>query len=116
MLIRTLAAVAVATFALGAQAGTLQNGVWTPSGCGSDPGAAPEMNGKTGETYNKSAKDYQTWADKAKAYQECLVGEAKTDQNSIVEGTNKAITAINEGSKKFQDAANEAMEKLKKKK
>src|SRR4051812_29312678 len=103
MLIRTLAAVALATFAVGAQAGTLQSGAWNPSGCGSDPGTAPEMNGKNGETYNKSAKDYQAWADKAKVYQECIVSEAKADQNSIVEGTNKRISAINEGSKKFQD-------------
>src|SRR5579859_6243163 len=116
MLTRILAAAAFATLsAAAAQAGTLQNGVWTPSGCGADPGPAPVMDGSNQKTYTKSAKDFQAWQDKAKVYAECMSQEAKADQNVVVDTTNKTMTAVNEGSKKFVDDANAAMEALKKK-
>ena len=116
MLTRILAAAAFAALsAAAAQAGTLQNGVWTPTTCGADPGPAPVMDGKNQNTYTKSAKEFQAWQDKAKPYAECLAKEAKTDQNSVVDATNKVMTAVNEGSKKFVDDANAAMEALKKK-
>jgi hypothetical protein len=116
MLTRILMAGAIATMSFGAaQAGTITNGVWTPSGCGADPGPAPEMNGKSQSTYTASAKEFQAWQDKAKAYVTCLSAEAKTDQAAIIDTDNKAVTAINEGSQKFVADANDAMEKLKKK-
>jgi hypothetical protein len=109
-----MAAAAFATLAFGtAQAGTITGNVWTPSGCGTNPGAPPEMDGKNQTTYTKSAKEFQTWQDKAKAYEQCLSEEAKTDQAAVIDGANKGIQAINDASKAFVDQANAAMEKLK---
>jgi len=116
MLTRILAAAAFATLsAAAAQAGTLQNGVWTPTTCGTDPGAAPVMNGSSQKSYTASAKEFQAWQDKAKVFAACIAEEAKKDQNAVVETTNKTVTGINDGSKKFVDDANAAMEALKKK-
>jgi len=116
MLTRILAAGAfVALTAVTAQAGTLQNGTWTPSSCGAEPGPTPEMNGKTADSYKKSATAFQTWQDAAKHYIECATGEAKADQNAIVGATNKWVTSINQGSEQFINQANAAMEVLKKK-
>jgi hypothetical protein len=117
MLIRTLVATAFATVSLigAASAGTITNGVWTPTTCGSDPGPAPVMNGKDQKTYSASAKEFQAWQDKAKAYVTCVSAEAKTDQSAIVDTANKTVTAVNEGSQKFVADANDAMERLKKK-
>ncbi|MDB5396000.1 MAG: hypothetical protein JWM91_3506 [Rhodospirillales bacterium] len=115
MMIRILAVAAFATMSVAAQAGTLTNGAWTPSGCGSDPGPAPEMEGASQASYSKSAKTFQAWQDKAKVYEQCLSNEAKTDQSAIVESANKSISAINDGSNKFVADANAAVEKLKKK-
>ncbi len=114
MLTRFMAAAAFATLAFGtAQAGTITGNVWTPSGCGANPGAPPEMDGKNQTTYTKSAKEFQAWQDKAKTYEQCLSDEAKADQAAVIDGANKGIQTINDGSKAFVDQANAAMEKLK---
>jgi hypothetical protein len=113
MLTRIFAAAAFATLTVGAaQAGTISSGVWTPS-CPNNPGAAPVMDGHNQASYTKSAKDYQAWADKAQAYQQCVSNEAKADQNAVVEGANKTLTQLNDGAKAFKEAADAAMEKLK---
>lgn len=116
MLTRIIAAAAFATLsAAAAQAGSIQGGVWTPTGCGTDPGPAPVMDGKNQNTYTKSAKEFQAWQDKAKVFAACVADEAKKDQTAVVDTTNKIVSAINDGSKKFVDDANTAMEALKKK-
>jgi hypothetical protein len=100
----------------GAHAGTLANGTWAPSGCGADPGAAPTLDAKTVAAYNRTAKEVQAWQEKAKPFADCVVNEAKTDQNAIVESTNKIISAINDQSKALQAQSQAAIEKLKKQK
>jgi hypothetical protein len=115
MTIRILtAAVAFTALSIGAQAGTLQNGTWTPS-CPAVAGDAPEISSKSADAYNKSAKAFQTWQANYKAYVECVSGEAKADQSVIV-------TTINDDVKKFNDQStagiasnNAAIEALKKK-
>jgi hypothetical protein len=73
MLTRFMAAAAFATLAFGtAHAGTITGGVWTPTTCGANPGTPPEMDGKNQTTYTKSAKEFQTWQDKAKLFQQCV--------------------------------------------
>jgi hypothetical protein len=114
MMIRILAAAALATLTVGAaQAGTLTNGAWTPTGCGTDPGNAPAMDSSNGGAYTKSTKAFQEWQDKAKAYVSCLAAEAKTDQNAVVEATNKVVQRVNDDSTNFVTQANAAVEKLK---
>jgi hypothetical protein len=114
MLIRTFAAVALATFAAAtAQAGTIQNGTWTPSGC-TDPGDVPHLNSKNADAFNKSAKVAQEWQGKAKVYADCLNGEAKADQQAIITGANGAIGKINDEIKAMGEEQAAAVEKLKK--
>ena len=114
MLIRTFAAVALATFAAGtALAGTIQNGTWTPSGC-SDPGEVPHFASKSPEAYNKSAKAAADWQGKAKVYADCINGEAKADQQAVITGANGAIGKINDALNAMNDESKAAVEKLKK--
>lgn len=113
MMIRILAVAAFATISVAAHAGTIQNGVWTPSKCGPGPGPAPVMDDKSGATYTKSAKEFQAWQGPAKEHVACLTEEAKADQTAIVDASNKAVTEYNDSSNNFVAAANAAMEKLK---
>lgn len=114
MLTRIIAAAAFATLAFGtAQAGTITNGVWAPSGCGANPGAPPELDAHSAASYSKSTKDFQPWQDKAKAYEQCASDEAKADQTAVIDGFNKTVQTINDASKNYVDQANAAMEKFK---
>ena len=114
MLIRTFAAAALATLAAGtALAGTIQNGTWTPSGC-TDPGEVAHFSSKSPEAYNKSAKAAADWQGKAKVYADCVNGEAKADQQSIITGANGSIGKINDEIKAMGDEQTAAVEKLKK--
>ena len=113
MIIRFLAVAALATMSVAAQAGTLQNGVWTPS-CPAAAADAPEISSKSPDAYNKSAKAFQTWQANYKAYVECLSGEAKTDQSVIVETINTNVKKFNDQSTAGIAANNAAIEALKK--
>jgi hypothetical protein len=114
MLTRLIAAAAFATLAVGtAHAGMFTNGVWSPSGCGANPGSPPDFDGHNQASYTKSAKEFQPWQDKAKAFEQCAQDEAKVDQNAVIDGYNKTVQKINDDNKNFADLANAAMEKLK---
>jgi hypothetical protein len=112
MLIRILAAAAFATLsAAAAQAGTLQNGVWTPTNC-KDPGNAPMLSDKSPDAYNKSAKPVQAWQDAAKTYQDCMQSETKADQNAIISAANTSLGHLSDQAKALKDSADAAMAKL----
>jgi hypothetical protein len=109
------AAALVALAASAAEAGTLQNGTWTPS-CASAPGDAPQISSKSPDAYNKSAKAVQDWEAKAKAYADCMTSEAKADQNAIVNSVNDVVKKINDQSVALQQESTDAIQKLKAKK
>ena len=116
MLTRFLAVAAFATLtAAAAQAGTLQNGTWTPNGC-KDPGDAPALSDKSPEAYNKSAKGVQAWQDAARTYQECLKAEIKGDQDVIINTANASLGKLNDQAKALNAANDAAIAKLKGKK
>jgi len=116
MMIRILAAAALATLTVGAaQAGTITNGTWAPSGC-KLPGDPPAISGKTPEAYNSTAKTAQAWQAAAKEYADCVNAEAKTDQNAIVTAANANIQKLSDEINTLNQQSNEAVEKLKKKK
>jgi hypothetical protein len=113
MFTRILAVAAFATLsAVAAQAGTLQNGVWTPNGC-KEPGDAPLLSSKSPEAYNKSAKLVQAWQDSARVFQDCIKSETKADQDVIINGANASLSKLNDQAKALNDSATAAMEKLK---
>ena len=114
MLTRIIAAAAFATLTFGtAQAGTFTGGVWAPTGCGANPGAPPEFDGHSNASYTKSAKEFQPWQDKVKAFEQCAQEEAKVDQSAVVDGFNKIVQKLNDDNKNIADQASAAMEKLK---
>lgn len=116
MLSRLFAAGAVAMLSFGvAQAGSISNGTWTPSSACADPGEAPTISSKSPEAYNSSAKQAQTYQDKAKAYADCVQKEAKADQEAVVTGANSSIGKINTALNGLNQQSQEAVDKLKKK-
>jgi len=72
-----------------AQAGSLSNGLWTPSGCGERP-AAPTVNDQSVEGFNASVAAINEWQQRSKPYFECLIKEANADNNAIADSANKA--------------------------
>ena len=77
-------------------AGTIDNGVWSPSACGTEP-EVPVVDQDSVETYNQSIKTIDEWQQKANAYNSCVINEANAD-NALI-----AKTAT-EGQKKFRAA------------
>ena len=114
MLTRILAAAAFATLsAAAAQAGTIQNGTWTPSAECKDAGDPPAISDKSPEAYNKSAKALPAWQAQAQAYANCVNGEAKADQNAVVTGANAVVNKLNDQIKAISAANDAAIAKLK---
>jgi hypothetical protein len=113
MLTRMLAAAALVALSAGAQAGTLQNGTWTPN-C-ADPGAAPTFSSKSPQAYNDSAKAAQAYQQKAKDYADCLNTEAKADQSAVVDGANTRVKTISDAISAMSAQSAAAVDKLKKK-
>ncbi|CAI8960859.1 hypothetical protein [Methylocaldum szegediense] len=73
--------------AIGAQAGTLTDGKWTPSNCGTQT-APPEIDSRSVEGYNRSLKAVREWQQKTQAYNDCVVKEANADNAAIAEAAN----------------------------
>jgi hypothetical protein len=115
MLTRFIAVAGLAALSCGvANAGTIANGAWAPSTCGSDPGPRPEFNTKNADGFNKSVKDATAWQEKSKTFTECMVNEGKADQNAIVATMNKQIEGFNTASRTMADESNAALAKLNK--
>jgi hypothetical protein len=86
--ISTTVVVFSALFSVCVNAGTLTNGVWTPSNCGAKP-VTPVVDDKDVDTYNKSVANINDWQQKAKAYYACLVNEANVDNGLVIENANR---------------------------
>ena len=77
----------VATVSVGT-AGTIANGTWSPSGCGTVP-AAPVIEQGSVDAYNKSVKEINEWQKKANAYNSCVINEANADNALIAKTANE---------------------------
>lgn len=64
-------------------AGTLNNGQWTPSECGEipEPESLDTSNGI--DAYNESVKKVNEWQQLAQAYLSCFINEANADNTTI---------------------------------
>lgn len=69
-------------------AGSLKNGLWTTSKCGS-LSAAPMVNDSSVDAYNNSVAAINNWQQASSAYLDCMVKEANADNNAIAEAANK---------------------------
>lgn len=115
MMIRILAVAAAFTaLSVAAQAGTLQNGVWTPN-CPAMPGDAPEWSTKSPEAFNKSQKAVQDWQTHVVAYSDCIKGEVKADQEVVVGTANTNIKKLSDQLAGVTASQQTAIDTLKKK-
>ncbi len=94
----------------GARAGSLVNGEWKTANCPQKP-AAPEIDVKTVEAYNKSITLLNAWQNDAKTYYECMVNEANADTKTIADAANREQTEY----RQTFDTIVEAVETAKKK-
>ena len=97
------------TFAV--NAGTLNNGSWSPNGCGTMP-EAPAVNSSSVDTINQSIAAVNDWQKQLQTYDECMIREANADTTAIANsakaqqtqyrGVSEKITAeVTAGREKF---------------
>jgi hypothetical protein len=98
-----------ATFAV--NAGTLNNGSWSPSGCGAMP-EAPAVNSSSADTINKSIAAVNDWQKQLQTYDECMIREANADTASIANSANAQQTRYREASKKINAELTTGREKF----
>jgi hypothetical protein len=81
-----------ASFALAAaftaNAGVLENGSWSASGCGVMP-ETPVIDSSSAEAFNRSVGAINAWQKKMQIYHDCMIKEANADSLTI----NQAATA-----------------------
>jgi hypothetical protein len=85
-----------------AQAGTLDHGTWSPSGCGEEPVAPAGLNLSSPAAFQESLKWVKAYEDRIGKYTDCMVGEANADHNAISDAVNGKEQQV----KDFFDKAN----------
>ncbi|MDT8364485.1 MAG: hypothetical protein RQ714_07540 [Nitrosomonas sp.] len=70
-------------------AGHLDNGSWSPAGCGAKP-PVPTVESSNVNEYNRSIKALNEWQVLAQKYYSCLVEEANADNALIANTANEA--------------------------
>jgi len=69
-------------FTFAANAGTLNDGSWSPSSCGVMP-EAPTVNSNSADTVNRSIAAVNDWQKQLQTYDECMIREANADTTAI---------------------------------
>ena len=95
----------------GANAGVLNNGSWSPSGCGNRP-EAPVIDSTNAEAFNRSINLINTWQKQIQTYHDCMIKEANADASAINQAASAEQAKINEASEKLNADANLARNKL----
>ncbi|SEO52200.1 hypothetical protein [Nitrosovibrio sp. Nv6] len=83
-----------------ANAGILENGKWSPSGCGGMP-EAPVIDSSSAEAFNQSIGTLNAWQEKIQAYHDCMVKEANADSSAINQDATAEQARINEAVEKM---------------
>ena len=104
------AVIMVATASVGT-AGTITNGAWSPSGCGTEP-IVPVIEQSNVDAYNKSVKAINEWQQKANAYNTCLINEANADNALIAKTANEEQSRLRAAIEKIKTDATIAKAKL----
>ena len=97
------------TFAV--NAGTLDNGNWSPSGCGK-LSEAPAVDSSSIDTINQSIAAVNEWQKQVQSYDECMIKEANADTATIANSANAQQTQYREASKKVNADAAAGREKF----
>lgn len=72
-------------------AGSISDGKWSPTSCGDNP-PAPIVDAGSVAAFNQSLVAISDWQLKSRAYIECLVNEANTDNQLIANSANQVQT------------------------
>ncbi|SCX89039.1 hypothetical protein SAMN05216420_101237 [Nitrosospira sp. Nl5] len=94
-----------------ANAGTLDNGNWSPSGCGAMP-EAPNVNASSVDTLNKSIAAVNDWQKQLQTYDECMIKEANADAAAISNAANAQQVRYREASAKINAELTAASDKF----
>jgi hypothetical protein len=92
-------------------AGTINKGVWTPNGCGTEP-ALPAINQSNVDGYNKSVKTINEWQQKVSVYSGCVVKEANEDNASVAKYANEHQAKLQKMTEKVHAETEAAKAKL----
>jgi hypothetical protein len=114
MIKRLLFAAAMMLTVVPVTAGTITNGAWSPSGCGTEP-VVPVIGQDTVDAYNQSVKAINDWQEKANAYNGCLIKEANADNSLIANAANDEQARLRAAIEKIQAETTAAKAKLDKK-
>ena len=71
-----------------AKAGSISNGVWSPTTCGTQP-VTPVVEQNSIEAYNKSIAVINGWQQKANDFMNCVINEANADNALIAKTANE---------------------------
>jgi hypothetical protein len=83
-----------------AEAGTITNNNWTPSGCGPAPVAA-SLNLTNLDVYNASVGAVNDFRKNNRTYVDCLIHEANSDIQSITKSAKSAQQAAHDADDKI---------------
>ena len=92
-------------------AGTITNGTWAPSACGTEP-LVPVIEQSSVDAYNKSIKAINEWQQKANAYNTCLINEANADNAIIAKTANEEQSRLRAAIEKIKTDADAAKTRL----
>lgn len=104
------AVIMVATISVGT-AGTITNGAWSPSDCGTEP-VVPVIEQSSVDAYNQSVKAINEWQQKANAYNTCLINEANADNARIAKVANEEQSRLRTAIEKIKTETMAAKAKL----
>jgi len=109
---RILLAVSIAlTILFTANAGSLNNGSWSPSGCGARP-EAPNIDSNSVDTLNQSIVAVNAWQKQLQTYDECMIKEANADVAAISNAANAQQVQYREASTKINTELAAAKDKF----
>lgn len=97
--------------AVSGTSGTITNGVWTPSSCGTEP-MVPVIDQENVDAYNLSVKAINHWQQKANVYNGCLIKEANADNSLIANAANEEQAWFKATIEKIQAETTAAKAKL----
>ncbi len=100
--------------AISSMAGTITNGAWLPTGCGTEP-VIPVIEQASVDAYNQSVKAINDWQQKANSYNGCLIKEANVDNALIANVANEEQARLKATIEKIQSEAATVKAKLDKK-
>jgi hypothetical protein len=94
-----------------ANAGTLNNGSWSPSGCGAMP-AAPNVNSSNIDSLNRSITAVNDWQKQLQIYDQCMIREANADTAAISNAANAEQVRYREASARINAELASGRDKL----